>query len=190
MTTLDDAAIVRRVLAGDADAYGLIVERYYDRYARFAVHMVGNREDAEEALQDAFLRAYHALGRYEERERFAGWLLRIVVNECRTVAARGRRREHRFPRLEPAAWDAVAATQAAGEAPDEASERAALREALARGLARLPREQREALLLKYTEGLSYDEIAAATGAGTSALKMRVKRACERLREILVGAACV
>jgi len=174
------------VLAGDADAYAAIVDRYYDRYARYAAHMVGNREDAEEALQDAFLRAYHALGRYEERERFAPWLLRIVVNECRTVAARRRRRDHRFPDADAAAWAAAEAACAA----EHPAERAALREELDRALARLPGEQREALLLKYTEGLSYDEIAAVTGAGTSALKMRVKRACERLREILQGAACV
>ena len=186
MTIPTDAEVVRRVLAGDADAYALLVERYWDRYARYAVHMVGSREDAEEALQDAFLRAYHALGRYEERERFGGWLLRIVVNECRTVSARRRRRDHRFPDLAPEAWTAAEA-ECAAEHP---AERAALREELDRALARLPREQREALLLKYTEGLSYDEIAAVTGAGTSALKMRVKRACERLREILVGAACV
>ena len=186
MTTLDDAAIVRRVLAGDADAYGLIVERYYDRYARFAVHMVGNREDAEEALQDAFLRAYKALARYEEREKFGGWLLRIVVNECRTVAARRRRRDRLFPDVGDAEWLAVAG----GVAADRDTDRAALREELERALARLPAEQREALLLKYADELSYDEIAAATGAGTSALKMRVKRACERLREILTGAACV
>ena len=88
----DRAMLRRRVLAGESGAYALIVERYYDRYARFAVHMVGNREDAEEALQDAFLRAFRALDRYEERERFGGWLLRIVVNECRTVSARRRRR--------------------------------------------------------------------------------------------------
>src|ERR671933_2520417 len=90
---MTDAAAVRRVLAGDADAFAILVDRYYDRYARYAVHMLGSREDAEEALQDAFLRAYRSLDRYEERERFAAWLFRIVVNQCRTLAARPRRRE-------------------------------------------------------------------------------------------------
>ena len=186
MTPISDAEAVRQVLAGNPDAYAVIVERYYDRYARYAVHMVGNREDAEEALQDAFLRAFRALARYEERERFGGWLLRIVVNECRTAVTRRRRREHRFPDVDEAAWRAAEA--AASDLPDDPLERAGLREELARALAVLPAEQREALLLKYAEDLSYDEIAAATGAGTSALKMRVKRACERLREILQGAA--
>jgi RNA polymerase sigma-70 factor (ECF subfamily) len=183
---MTDAEAVRRVLAGEADAYAVIVDRYYDRYARYAVHMVGNREDAEEALQDAFLRAYHALGRYEERERFGGWLLRIVVNECRTASARRRRRDLRFPDVSDAAWTAAEAACAT----DHPAENAALREELQHALATLPAEQREALLLKYAEELSYDEIAAVTGAGTSALKMRVKRACERLREILLGVARV
>ena len=186
MTPISDAEAIRQVLAGNPDAYAAIVARYYDRYARYAVHMVGNREDAEEALQDAFLRAFRALGRYEERERFGAWLLRIVVNECRSAATRRRRRELRFPDVDDAAWSVAEA--AASETPSDPTERAALRDELQRALATLPAEQREALLLKYAEDLSYDEIAAATGAGTSALKMRVKRACERLREILQGAA--
>lgn len=174
------------MLAGSAGAYAIIVDRYHDRYARYAVRLVGNREDAEEALQDAFVRAYRALGRYEERERFGGWLLRIVVNECRTVAARRRRHDQRHPDCDTATW-AAAERDAADEHPSEA---AAEREELARALARLPVDQREALLLKYVEELSYDEIAAVTGAGVSALKMRVKRACARLRDILQETICV
>ena len=184
--TLTDADVVRRVLAGDADAYAMIVDRYYDRYARYAVHLVGNREDAEEALQDAFVRAYNALGRYQERERFGGWLLRIVVNECRTAGARRRRRDQRFPDCDAETWAAADRASAA----DHPADVAALREELQRALAQLPVDQREALLLKYTEELSYDEIADITGAGTSALKMRVKRACARLRELLTAVACV
>lgn len=183
--TMTDADVVTRVLAGDTDAFAILVDRYHDRYARYALQLVGNREDAEEAVQDAFVRAYAALGRYEERERFGGWLLRIVVNECRTVAARRRRHDARFPDVDATVLGA-AEREVAERHPEEV---AALREELTRALAQLPVDQREALLLKYAEELSYDEIAAITGAGTSALKMRVKRACARLREILQGAAC-
>ena len=173
-----DAAVVRRVLGGDVEAYGILVERYFDHYVRFAAHLVGNREDAEEVVQDTFLRAYRALGRYEERERFGAWLLRILVNRARTVSAIGRRREKMFP-------------EQIDESLPEASEahpadRAALREEMARALSQLGRDQREAFLLHYVEGMSYEEMAAITGSGVSALKMRVKRSCERLREILQG----
>lgn len=175
---LSDAAVVRRVLDGDVEAFSTLVERYYDHYVRFAVHLVGNREDAEEVVQDTFLRAYRALGRYEERERFGAWLLRILVNRARTVSAMGRRREKLFP-------DQIDETlpEAAEAHP---AERAALREEMGRALDRLGPDQREAFLLHYVEGLSYEEMAAVTGSGVSALKMRVKRSCERLREFLQG----
>jgi RNA polymerase sigma-70 factor (ECF subfamily) len=173
-----DAAIVQRVLGGDVEAFSILVERYHDHYVRFAVHLVGNREDAEEVVQDTFLRAYRALGRYEERERFGAWMLRILVNRARTVSAMGRRREKLF------------AEQVDETLPEAAeahpSERAALREEVSRALAQLGPDQREAFLLHYVEGLSYEEMAAITGSGISALKMRVKRSCERLREILQG----
>jgi RNA polymerase sigma-70 factor (ECF subfamily) len=173
-----DAAVVRRVLDGDVEAFSILVERYYDHYVRFAAHLIGNREDAEEAVQDTFLRAYRALGRYEERERFGAWMLRILVNRARTVSAMGRRREKMFPdQVDDALLEAAEAHPA---------DRAALREEVARALSQLGREQREAFLLHYVEGLSYDEMAAVTGSGVSALKMRVKRSCDRLREILQG----
>ena len=173
-----DAAVVRRVLNGDVEAYSILVERYFDHYVRFAIHLVGNREDAEEVVQDTFLRAYRALARYEERERFGAWLLRILVNRARTVSAIGRRREKMFPDQVDAALP-----EAAQAHPEE---RAALREEMARALDQLGRDQREAFLLHYVEGLSYEEMAEVTGSGISALKMRVKRSCERLREILQG----
>jgi RNA polymerase sigma-70 factor (ECF subfamily) len=176
---MTDAAVVRRVLEGDVEAFAILVERYYDRYARYAVHMVGSREDAEEALQDAFLRAYRSLARYEERERFGAWLFRIVMNQCRTVAARRRRHETRV-----AAWNEDDSVEA------HPAEHQALREELDRALAQLTPDQREAVLLKYTDEFSYEEMAAITGTGVSALKMRVKRACERLRELLMEVYCV
>ena len=173
-----DAAVVRRVLGGDVEAFGILVERYFDHYVRFAVHLVGNREDAEEVVQDTFVRAYRALGRYEERERFGAWLLRILVNRARTVSAIGRRREKMFPdQVDESLPEAAEAHPA---------DRAALREEVARALSQLGPDQREAFLLHYAEGLSYEEMATITGSGVSALKMRVKRSCERLREILQG----
>ena len=169
----DDAADVQRVLAGDVDAYAKLVERYYDRCARFAIRMLGNRDDAEDALQATFLRAYRALGRYQERDRFSAWLYRILVNQCRSIAARRSHRERVFVREEALLLNAPDKTPAwTGE--DE--------EFVQRVLNELDPLLREAFLLKYVEELSYEEMSALTGAGVSALKMRVKRACERLRE--------
>jgi RNA polymerase sigma-70 factor (ECF subfamily) len=172
---LSDAAIVERVLAGDGDAYALLVARYRDRYARFAVHMLGNREDAEEALQDALVRGYRSLARCEDPEKFGSWLMQILINRCRTAGGRRGRRERTF------VHDEVAMLGAATGHP---AEQRAWREEIQRALEQIDPLQREAFLLKHVEDLSYEEMAELTGVGVSALKMRVKRACDRLRELL------
>lgn len=175
MERSSDAPIVARVLRGDVEAYAELVGRYRDRYARFAMHMLGNREDAEEALQDAFIRAYRSLARCEDPERFGAWLFRILVNRCRTLGARRGRRARTFIVDEAALLDA---------AEDHPAERSAWREEISRALQRLRPDQREAFLLKYVEEMGYDDMSRLTGVGVSALKMRVMRACDRLRELL------
>jgi hypothetical protein len=87
---LGDAALVRRVLAGDAEAFGPIIERHYARCLRLAVHLLGDRADAEDAVRDPPLRAYRHLAGYREQDRFGAWLARILVNQCRTARARAR----------------------------------------------------------------------------------------------------
>jgi len=170
-----DAELVRRVRAGDTGAYGALVARYRDRLGRYAVHMVGDREDAEEALQDAFVRGYRFLARCDDPERFGAWLYGILVNRCRTAGARAARRRRLFVRDEGALHGAAQPGQA---------ERLDWDDAVGRALARLAPQYREAFLLKHVEDLEYEEIAQLTGAGISALKMRVKRAREQLQVIL------
>lgn len=170
-----DGQIVARVLRGDVEAYAKLVRRYRERYARYAMHMLGNREDAEEALQDAFTRAYRSLARCEDPERYGAWLFRILVNRCRTLGGRRGRRARTF------VIDDAALLEASEEHP---AERTAWREEIGLALSRLRPEQREAFLLKYVEDLGYDEMSRLTGVGVSALKMRVMRACDRLRELL------
>ena len=169
--TPTDRDVIARVLAGDVDAYGIIVDRYSGRFARFATRMLGSREDAEEALQDSFLRAYRALGAYRDRERFASWFYRILVNRCRSRLAQRRRQR------------AVAEPIADHDGPTGV-EGGAAREQADWILSRLPADQRELFLLRYVEDLSYEDMAAITGVGVSALKMRVKRGLEQLRQLL------
>ena len=170
-----DGVIVARVLRGDVDAFRVLVDRYRDRYARYAFHMLGNREDAEEALQDAFTRAYRSLARCEDPERFGAWLFRILVNRCRTLGARRGRRARTFVVDEGAILEA---------AEDHPAEQNAWREEIDRALQQLRADQREAFLVTYVEDMGYDEMSQLTGVGVSALKMRVMRACDRLRELL------
>jgi RNA polymerase sigma-70 factor, ECF subfamily len=169
-----DAELVERVRQGDRDAYAPLMVRYRLRFGRYAFHLLGNESDAEEALQDAFFRAYRSIDRCRSPERFGAWLFSIVVNCCRTAAVRRGRDAARQVSLNPA--DLV-------EVP-QAMETPVPQEEIQRALAMLVPEQREAFLLKYVEELSYEEMVALTGAGESALKMRVKRAGARLRELL------
>jgi RNA polymerase sigma-70 factor (ECF subfamily) len=171
----DDAADVRRVLSGDVDAYAALVDRYYEQCARYAVRMLGNRDDAEDALQATFLRAYRALGKYQERDKFSAWLYRILVNQCRSLAARRNQRERVFVREEALLLNATDERASPGWSGED-------EEFVQRVLSELDPLLREAFLLKYIEELSYEEMSALTGVGVSALKMRVKRASDRLRE--------
>ena len=173
MSPEPDRAIIERVLGGDVEAFALLVDRHHDRMARAAYHLLGSEADAEEAVQDAFVRAYRALGTYEEREQFGAWIMRILVNRCRTRLVRDRRRAQTTE-----AWTRESTEQF------EPVDHLAMRDELAHALALLPAEQREAVVLRYANELDYEEMATITGAGISALKMRVKRGCERLRAIL------
>src|SRR5215475_14079990 len=100
VTDHSDADLVTAAARGNVDAFAELSRRYRDRYTRFAVRMVGNRDDAEDVLQSAFIRAYRALDRCREPDRFGGWLYQIVANECRTFVIRRSRRERRIVRDE------------------------------------------------------------------------------------------
>jgi RNA polymerase sigma-70 factor (ECF subfamily) len=172
---MTDAMLVRRVLEGDTAAFTALVDRHAAACTRFATRMLGNREDAEDAVQESFLRAYRSLARYEERQAFRTWLFQILINRCRTAAVRRQRRQRMF-----LVDDNAVASASVRPSVDSSDLRAELR----RAIDALDPEQREAFLLKHVEQLSYDEMAAATGVGISALKMRVKRACDRMQWML------
>jgi RNA polymerase sigma-70 factor (ECF subfamily) len=173
---MTDAELVSRTRAGEPDAFGTLVARYYDACWRFAYHMLGERADAEDVVQDTFLRAYLAIGRYDERDQFRGWLFRILTNQCRNAQTSRGRRTRRFVQDDVAIDTAAAPPPGVATGVEDA--------ALIKALGQLDPAQREALLLKYAEGLEYSEMSAMTGAGESALKMRVKRGSERLRALL------
>lgn len=168
-----DSELVRQVLAGHAEAFALLVDRHHARCLRIATHLLACADDAEDVVQDTFVRAYRYLGNYHERDRFGAWLTRILVNQCRTRASRNAR----YVALDPELHTAGLAVNAGDEAFDTRAE-------LERALQHLVPEQREAIALRFGEELSYDEMASITGVGVSALKMRVQRACARLRTLL------
>jgi RNA polymerase sigma-70 factor (ECF subfamily) len=169
-----DGAIVQAVLAGDVEQYAVLVRRYQDRYARYAARMLGSVDAAEDAVQDALVRAYDQLARCRDPNNFAGWFFLILRNRCFAE----RRRDQRYAGL-----DGVPDVPA-----EENSEISLERRERARGIERalqsLTSEQREVFVLKHMEELSYEEIAGRIGTTVAALKMRMHRAYDRLRELL------
>ncbi|MGH7477176.1 MAG: RNA polymerase sigma factor [Longimicrobiales bacterium] len=172
-----DAEIVKRVRAGERDAYRIVVTRYQDGLFRYALRMTGSSDVASDLVQAALVKGYVRLRSCREPERFQAWLFRILVNGCKDWLKSGRRRD--------VGLDAIGPTRAATkEDPEHRLGQLELRHALEQALAALPDVQREAFLLKHVEGLSYEEMAERCGASLSALKMRVMRAREALRENL------
>jgi RNA polymerase sigma factor (sigma-70 family) len=173
-----DGEVVRAVLAGDRERYAELVERYRDRYARYAARMLGSADAAEDAVQDAFVRAYDQLEQCKEPENFVGWFFLILRNRCFAEQRRSRGR---------------APLEAAGDIPardrsDNGAETAERRRALEHALLELTPEQREVFVLKHVEGLSYGEIAERLSTSVPSLKMRMHRAYDRLRDQLRGQA--
>lgn len=170
-----DGAVVRQVLAGDVESYRILVERYRRQFGRYAIALLGDADLAADAVQEAFIRAYDGLATCREPDRFGSWFFRILTNQCHAV--RGRRRE-----AEPVEPD----TLESRERTDAALERSELAAQLEAALGRLTPEQREAFVLKFVDGRTYEEMAGLLDTGVDALKMRVHRAREALRETMGG----
>ena len=166
-----DPSVPLRAKTGDEHAFLELVHYYYPRCLRFARNMLGNDQDAEEAVQDAFVRVHDSFPRFREDARFDPWLFRILANRCRTSMARSRRHRSMIEYGELPASAAAADEEVGADWAEEVK----------MVLDTLPAEQREAFLLRHVDDLSYEDISVVTGAGLSALRMRVKRACDTLR---------
>ncbi|MDB4908920.1 MAG: polymerase sigma factor, sigma-70 family [Gemmatimonadetes bacterium] len=177
LVTATDAQLVQRALAGEQAAFRELVDRHSPACLRYATRVLGNRHDAEDVVQDSFVRAFRALDRYDPQRDFRGWLFAIVVNRCRSAAVV---RSRRWNRLVPEAAEHR-------QVPvREADARHGELEEVQEALAQLDPALREAFLLKYVEDMSYDEMSRVTGVGAPALRMRAMRACRRLRALLTG----
>lgn len=177
MTNATDGMLVTAAVAGDLEAFGALIRRYQDSLHRFAVRMLGDRDEADDVLTSTLVRAHRGLAGCREPERFGSWVRQILVNECRTALASQARRDRWF--APEAAADGLLSTSQVDADP-------LVLDRIEAALACLTPELREAFLLKHMDEMSYDEMAVVTGAGVSALKMRVKRAIEQLREQLEG----
>jgi len=170
MRSQADADAVARCLAGEREAFADLVLRYQDRVFGLALRLCGgHRADAQDAAQEAFLRAYAALGRYDAGRPWLPWLLRIAVNVCRD---RARRRSAR-PEFALEAWESVADP---ADGPEGALLRAERRRAVRAAVAALPENQRVLIALAYDQELALGEIAQALRLPLTVVKNRLYRA--------------
>lgn len=172
MFDTDDAAVVARCLAGEHNAYEAIVHRYQRGLFNVALRMLGNHEDARDATQTAFIKAYEHLDSFNPDMRFFNWLYRILKNECLNVL-RGRRPS------EPVSLGLPAGD---GADPVEVRER---HQAVQAALMTLSVEYREVVVLRHFTDLSYDEIAATLGIPMKTVKSRLYTARQQLGDRLV-----
>lgn len=178
--------------AGERDAYRVLVERYQGRAYRLALRMLRSEEAARDAVQEAFVKAYRALPRFQGRSRFYTWLYRMVVNQC--LDARRRERSDRHVPFEEAGGPHGEGPEAPSpevhgrpQGPAAGAMRKELRERIAAAVEALPESARETFLLREVDGLSYAEIARSQGIPKGTVMSRLHNARQRLRETLLAA---
>jgi RNA polymerase sigma-70 factor (ECF subfamily) len=188
--TVDDADIIRRVRAGDTDAFGLLVEKYGGRIQRLVRGYVRNEKDAEDVVQDSFVKAFARLDRFDGRSAFFTWLYRIAANTSMDHNKKVRRRPPALPldaQREDEEGRGAIAPPAKGPTPLQGAMTAELRRSIDEAMASLPDIYREVIVLREMEGLSYDDMSRAIGVSRGTIESRLFRARERLRARLARA---
>jgi RNA polymerase sigma-70 factor, ECF subfamily len=186
---VSDAAVVAQVLAGDRDAFRLLVDRHGRTLFRLAYRMTGNQEDSEEIVQETFLRAYKALDKFEMRANFGTWIYRIAANRALDfLSARKTQMQNKdtyqiVDDPDPESRHEVQ-LEAGQPGPDRLVIGAEMKSRLAQALARLTPAERVAFTMRHMEGRSIEEISQSLNLKTSAAKNSVFRAVQKLRQQL------
>jgi len=179
MSALEDRVLVARVLAGDRGAFRDLIDRHAARVHRLCYGLLHHHQDAEDAAQETFLRAYRALRRLDPDLSFANWLLKIATNHCRD---RLRRRRRDLPVVDAARWPEPAAPPPAPS--PTAGDTAALLRQVERAVAALQPGYREVFHLYHREGRSYAEMAAILGRPLGTIKTQLCRARRRVCDLV------
>lgn len=178
-----DRDLIERVTRGDLRSFGFLVDRHKGRAMTLAMRMLKNAEEAEEAVQDAFVRAYHSLSDFEGRSSFSTWFYRIVYNVCSTALRRQKPAEQYS--IEARAEAGLPEPEAKDAAPDAVMESNELGVTIAQAIEALPPLYAGVVSLFFLQERSYEEIVEITGLPLATVKVRLFRARAMLRaEIL------
>jgi RNA polymerase sigma-70 factor (ECF subfamily) len=182
-----DAALVAQALGGDQDAFRVLVERHSRTLFRLAFRMIGNEQDAEEVVQEAMLRAYRRLDKFESRANFGTWLYRIGVN-CSLDLMRKRKPEKTRRQLakddDTEMQDPLETAVSNDPGPDRLMLSGELGEQVRVAMMQLSPVERTAFVMRHFEGNSIEEIGQTLGLGAGATKNSVFRAVQKLRQTL------
>lgn len=186
MTREQENAVVRAVLNGDVNAFEMLVKEYEKNVYNLALRMVGNSEDAADMSQEAFIKAYNSLDSFRGDSKFSVWLYRIVSNVCLDFIRSRKRKQTVSLSMEDDNGNDVELDIADDtQSPERLMDKRLTREAVRRGLASLPPGQRQILLLREIQGLSYDEIAEVLNVEAGTVKSRIFRARKKLSAFLL-----
>jgi RNA polymerase sigma-70 factor, ECF subfamily len=182
-----DASAIALAKAGHSDGFRLLVERHSRSVFRLAYRMTGNEFDAEDVVQETFLRAHRMIDHYESRSAFSTWLYRIASNYALDLLRARKRTESRHVTASAQSDEEVTILDLVA-APDPAQDRVyhnkQLQAKLTEAMAELSEQERTAFVLRHYEGLSIEEIGQALNTGPSATKNSIFRAVRKLREAL------
>jgi RNA polymerase sigma-70 factor (ECF subfamily) len=184
---LDDSQLVQQHLGGEARAFEVLVDRYQARLLNFVYRIVGDRERAEDLVQEAFIRVHRHLARFDRSKKFSTWIYTIASNLAKNeLRNRARSPLVLFTSLAPQ-WDDEERPlefEDAGAQPDEEFRRNHLKEAVQRSVDQLPAHHRDVFVLRELEGRSYEEIAEITHCNLGTVKSRLNRARNAFAEII------
>jgi len=181
---LSDDELVARSIAGDDEAYRILVERYSDFVYTIALRVVRSEEEAEDVAQEAFVRAHRALPRFRGDSKFSSWLYRIAVNRALTHLKRRRSRPSTVEMSSSPGVEAEIAAHRSGGSPADELLKDEFRARVRAAVAKLPPRYRAAVTLFYLEERSYKEVAEALGVPMGTLKTHLHRSCALLRDEL------
>jgi RNA polymerase sigma-70 factor (ECF subfamily) len=179
----DESTLIRRCVKGDVDAYGVFVDRYGTRIINVALMIVGDRHEAEDIAQEAFIRAFRGLAGFRGKSRFSSWLHQIALNLCRDHLKKRARGGGPVPMSEETLEGSADGRERLAD-PMLASE---LSDTMRREIAQLPYLYREAFVLRHLQGMDYREVSAITGVAADTVRVRAYRARELLRGRLAPA---
>lgn len=184
--TLSDRELVDRARDGDAQAFGQLVRRHQQRIHRLAMHLLRDRAEAEDVMQETFIRAYRALARFDGRSEPYTWFYRITINlSLNALRSRKSRRTSSTSEADDPRLDAMMAEKQSHADPPGDAARSELYAALAKGIDELSETLRTTLVLVCIDGRSHEEASAILGAPEGTIAWRVHEARRKLKEYMV-----